>query len=196
MGTRLRSGMEARPYEVRDMSIIILIRSNPSKSVFDYPTKSFKKRYTVMQFTILTTILFILALTPLVLAGSGKIKTAPGKKRALITNVCAVVFIFALMFALALAAYAAEEPASAGDTSSDVSAGVSVGTGLGLIAAALAVGLSGLGGGIAVASSASAAIGAISENPAVFVQALIFVALAEGVALYGLLIAFQILAKL
>lgn len=68
--------------------------------------------------------------------------------------------------------------------------------GLGLIAAALSTGLSGIGGGIAVSSSAAAAIGAISENDKMFGKALIFVALAEGIALYGLLITFQILGKL
>ena len=80
--------------------------------------------------------------------------------------------------------------ADATDTASSSSLG------LGLIAAALSTGLSGIGGGIAVSSSAAAAIGAISENDKVFGRALIFVALAEGVALYGLLIAFQILGKL
>jgi V/A-type H+-transporting ATPase subunit K len=68
--------------------------------------------------------------------------------------------------------------------------------GLGLIAAALATGLSGIGGGIAVSASAAAAIGAISENDKVFGKALLFVALAEGIALYGLLISFQILGRL
>ena len=59
--------------------------------------------------------------------------------------------------------------------------------------AALAVGLSGIGGGIAVASSASAALGAISENDKAFGKALIFVGLAEGVALYGLNVALLLL---
>jgi len=77
-----------------------------------------------------------------------------------------------------------------------VAAGLSVGSGIGLLAAALVTGLSCIGGGIAVAASALSAVGAISENPKVFGQALIFVALAEGVALYGLLISMQILAKL
>ena len=58
---------------------------------------------------------------------------------------------------------------------------------------ALAVGLSGIGGGIAVASSASAALGAISENDKAFGKALIFVGLAEGVALYGLIVALLLL---
>ena len=65
--------------------------------------------------------------------------------------------------------------------------------GMTYIAAALAVGLSGIGGGIAVASSASAALGALSENDGILGKALIFVGMAEGVALYGLLIAFLIL---
>jgi V/A-type H+-transporting ATPase subunit K len=65
-----------------------------------------------------------------------------------------------------------------------------------MIAAALAVGLSGIGGGIAVAASASAALGAISENEKTFGKALIFVALGEGVALYGLLISILIINSL
>lgn len=57
------------------------------------------------------------------------------------------------------------------------------------LAAALAVGLAGIGGGIAVGSAAPAAIGATSEDPKNFGKSLIFVALGEGIALYGLLIA-------
>lgn len=68
--------------------------------------------------------------------------------------------------------------------------------GLGYIGAALAVGLSGIGGGIAVSAAAAAALGAISENEKTFGKALIFVGLAEGVALYGLLIAFMIISAL
>ncbi len=62
------------------------------------------------------------------------------------------------------------------------------------IAAALAVGLSGIGGGIAVASSASAALGAISEDASIMGKSLIFVAMAEGVCLYGLIISLMILS--
>ena len=69
-------------------------------------------------------------------------------------------------------------------------------TGLGYLAAALSTGFSALGAGIAVASAASAAIGAVSEDPKAFGKALIFVALGEGVALYGLLISFMIISSL
>ena len=67
--------------------------------------------------------------------------------------------------------------------------------GLGMIAAALSVGIAGVGGGIAVAAAAPAAIGATSEDPKAFGKAIIFVALGEGIALYGLLISILILQK-
>ena len=72
-------------------------------------------------------------------------------------------------------------------------AGLTVGEGLKFIGAALSTGLSGVGGGIAVASAASAAIGAMSENEKIMGKTLIFVALAEGIALYGLVISILIL---
>lgn len=65
--------------------------------------------------------------------------------------------------------------------------------GLRYIAAALSTGLSCIGGGIAVASAASAALGALSEDSSIMGKALIFVALAEGIALYGLIVSFTIL---
>ena len=52
------------------------------------------------------------------------------------------------------------------------------------------------GGGIAVANAASSALGAISEDGSIFGKSMIFVAMAEGIALYGLIISFMILGKL
>ena len=69
-------------------------------------------------------------------------------------------------------------------------------TGFGYLAAALSSGLSCVGGGIAVASAASAALGAISEDPSALGKSLIFVGLAEGVCLYGLIISFMIIGRL
>ena len=65
--------------------------------------------------------------------------------------------------------------------------------GMGCVAAALSTGMSCIGGGIAVASAASAALGAISEDSSILGKSLIFVGLAEGVALYGLLVALLML---
>ena len=53
-----------------------------------------------------------------------------------------------------------------------------------------------IGAGIAVASSASSALGAISEDQSVLGKSLIFVGLSEGIALYGLIISFMIIGKL
>ena len=72
----------------------------------------------------------------------------------------------------------------------------SIAQGLGFIGAALATGLSALGAGIAVAAAAPAAIGAFSENAENFGKSLIFVALGEGVAIYGLLISILIINTL
>ena len=70
-------------------------------------------------------------------------------------------------------------------------AGSGFATGMGYLAAALSVGVSCVGGGIAVASAASAALGAISEDQSILGKSLIYVGLAEGVCLYGLIIAFK-----
>lgn len=78
----------------------------------------------------------------------------------------------------------------------DAAASAASGNGLGYIAAALSTGLACIGAGIAVSSAASAALGAISEDPGIMGKSLIFVALAEGIALYGLLISFMIIGNL
>lgn len=74
-------------------------------------------------------------------------------------------------------------------------AAASANAGMAYLAAALVTGLACIGAGIAVAAAASAALGAISENDKIMGKALIFVALAEGIALYGLLVTFMILGR-
>jgi V/A-type H+-transporting ATPase subunit K len=66
----------------------------------------------------------------------------------------------------------------------------------GFLAAALAAGLSSLGAGIAVASVGSAAIGALAEKPELLGRTLILVGLAEGIAIYGLIISILILNRI
>jgi V/A-type H+-transporting ATPase subunit K len=63
------------------------------------------------------------------------------------------------------------------------------------LAAAFSTGLACVGAGIAVGSSGAAAVGAIAEKPESFGRALIFVGLAEGIAIYGLIISFMILSR-
>ena len=85
----------------------------------------------------------------------------------------------------ALAETAEEAKAEDGDMSK----------GMGLLAAGLVTGLAGIGGGIAVAAGAPAAIAATSEDPKSFGKSIIFVALGESIALYGVVIAILILQK-
>jgi len=67
--------------------------------------------------------------------------------------------------------------------------------GLAYLAAAVSTGLAALGAGVAVSGTGAAAIGAIAEKPEALGRSLIFVGLAEGVAIYGLLISFLVLPK-
>jgi V/A-type H+/Na+-transporting ATPase subunit K len=62
------------------------------------------------------------------------------------------------------------------------------------IAAAVAVGLATLGGGIAVGQIGAAAMAAMSENPELSGRALPFVGLAEGICLWGFIVALMILS--
>ena len=64
------------------------------------------------------------------------------------------------------------------------------------LAAAIAVGVGSLGAGAAVGYVGAAAMGAIGEKPELAGRALIFVGLAEGIAIYGLIIAIMILQKI
>lgn len=108
-------------------------------------------------------------------------------KRAVITNIASFFGVMLTMTILPLTgAFAAspETTAAAVQTGSD---------GLKYLAAALSTGLGSIAAGIAVGAGAPAAIGAISENEKSFSKALIFVALGEGVAIYGLLISILIL---
>lgn len=68
--------------------------------------------------------------------------------------------------------------------------------GMGLLAAALSTGISAIAAGIAVAMVGSAAMGAVAERPEVMGRSIIFVGLAEGIAIYGLIISIMILGKL
>ena len=75
----------------------------------------------------------------------------------------------------------------------NIQAEVATNIGSGLIAAGIASGVSAVAAGVAVAYVGAAAVGAVSEKPEVFGRAIIFVALGEGIAVLGLVIAVMIL---
>ncbi len=65
-----------------------------------------------------------------------------------------------------------------------------------LVAAALSTALAALGAGYAVARVGSAAVGAIAEKPELFGRVLVLVGLAEGIAIYGLIVSILILNRI
>ncbi|MDJ0873559.1 MAG: ATP synthase subunit C [Gammaproteobacteria bacterium] len=88
-------------------------------------------------------------------------------------------------------------PGALADESSQVAAALDPGIWRwGFMAAALAAGLSAIGAAYAVARVGSAAMGALAEKPELFGRLLIFVGLAEGIAIYGLIISILILNRL
>lgn len=70
------------------------------------------------------------------------------------------------------------------------------GAGLGFLAAALSTGLATIGTGYAVGVVGSSALGAVSEDSSILGKTLIFVGLAEGIAIYGLIVSLLILGRL
>jgi V/A-type H+/Na+-transporting ATPase subunit K len=64
-----------------------------------------------------------------------------------------------------------------------------------LLGAGIAIAGSSIGGGIAVAYTGSAALAAMSERPEMFGRAMVIVGLAEGIAIYGLIVAVILVGK-
>ena len=110
------------------------------------------------------------------------------RKRAVLLN-SGLFFGTMILMTIFLPVIAAAE----GAPEAAVQTAASIGDGMKYLAAALPTGLATIGTGIAVGNAASAAIGAVSEDEKTFSKALIFVALGEGVAIYGLLVSILIL---
>lgn len=125
-------------------------------------------------------------LVPVIKSGS----TRRARKRVVL-NAGVFMAATALLVCMSMTVGAAEP-----ETAVAAAAVTGASAGMGYLAAALATGLSCIGAGIAIASTAPAAIGAFSEDPKAFGKALIFVVLGEGVALYGLLISILLINKL
>ena len=127
-----------------------------------------------------------------ILSALKKRKSGRSIKNAFLVNFCAFFGVMAICAVLpfGLNAYADNENSDA-SVSAEADEAEDNGGSIGLmyIASALAVGLGAIGGGIAIAAAAPAAIGAVSEDPKSFSKALIFVALGEACALYGFIVA-------
>lgn len=96
------------------------------------------------------------------------------------------VLLVAALTAGPSGAAGAAAPAATSTTSS---------SGAALLGAAIAVAGSSLGAAIAVAYTGSAALAAISERPELFGRSMVIVGLAEGIAIYGLIVAVILIGK-
>lgn len=102
-----------------------------------------------------------------------------------------LVLTGAILVLLSAPATAAEAPAAGG-----AAAAASAANGLGFLGMALATGLACIGAGVAVGSVGSAALGLVGEKPEMLGTTLIYVGLAEGVAIYGIVVSILIYGKL
>ena len=134
---------------------------------------------------------FLLATTGAILLVKRRRKT--GLK--LLVGINAAVLAGALAL-LATALNASPAAASSLAAPAAAAAGTTGGAGgPALIAAAIAIAGSSIGAGFAVAYTGSAALAAMSERPEMFGRAMVVVGLAEGIAIYGLIIAIIVIGK-
>ncbi len=119
-----------------------------------------------------------------------KLKTTITQSLVVLVTVLAIIGTLFCSNTFAAAA-GHEEPA----VQAEMSAGTARIMGYGLIAAAIAFGLGAVGAGIAISHVGAAAMGAVAEKPQIAGQALIFVALAEGIVVFGFITALMILGK-
>ena len=110
----------------------------------------------------------------------------------------AVIALFLLVMAVSGSVLMAQAVPAEASANAAIEAGTGESAGLGVqvwryIAAAIAVGISCIAGGVAVGQIGSAAMGAMSENPELAGKALPYAGLAEGICLWGFLVALLIL---
>ena len=114
--------------------------------------------------------------------------TGSSVKKLVTISFVLVVLVVLGVFVVSVARAQVEGPDRAGNSDSKS-------LGWAFLAAAVSTAFGCVGAGIAVAYVGAAAVGAVGEKPEVAGRTLIFVGLAEGIAIYGLIIAIMILGK-
>ncbi len=137
--------------------------------------------------------IWIVALPVLIVAAavaSAYLRAEPGRRlRRLGAVNLVLLFASAILVFLALTAGPSSAQAASEEAASTAPSGSA------LIGAAIAVAGSSIGAAIAVAYTGSAALAAISERPELFGRAMVIVGLAEGIAIYGLVVAVILIGK-
>ncbi|MFF7678972.1 ATP synthase subunit C [Actinacidiphila glaucinigra] len=137
-------------------------------------------------------IAWLIALPAVVAAFTLTHRVLRSRGRAVL-RVITVMNLLLLVGAVALVAVAlTDTPAAASGTQTGAA---SSGNSAALIGAAIAVAGASIGAAIAVAYTGAAALAALSERPELFGRAIVVVGLAEGIAIYGLVVAILLIGK-
>jgi V/A-type H+/Na+-transporting ATPase subunit K len=140
-----------------------------------------------MSVSFLVTTPIVLIVAALVVAG---LRRAPARGLRRLVAVNVVIGLGALiMVAIVLAGDSGAALAAGGSSESGHDAQAA------LLGAAIAVAGSTIGAAIAVAYTGAAALAAISEKPEMFGRAMVIVGLAEGIAIYGVVIAILLMGR-
>lgn len=155
-------------------------------------------------------LLILLPIVTIIISATVAVKkklSGVSAKKAFRYNALAFLVVLVMLIVFAVGSFAAnsdndvaattttatQEAGQTAEASQESSTGFD--KGMAYLAAGLSTGLAGIGGGIAVAAGAPAAIGAVSEDPKAFGKAIIFVALGESIALYGVVISILVLPR-
>jgi V/A-type H+-transporting ATPase subunit K len=139
---------------------------------------------------MIESLLYAIPVVALVAVGTAAaLRRAPaqGLRRLVVVNATVALGALALVAALLLGVVDPAQAAESDTTGGDAWAA--------LLGAAIAVGGSAVGAGVAVAYTGSAALAAISEKPEIFGRAMVIVGLAEGIAIYGLVTAIILIGQ-
>ena len=126
---------------------------------------------------------------------AGSLVTAIALKRGARSTVRVLRVLNGMLLVGGLALLFVALTGTAGSAASNTTSAGSTANDSALIGAAIAVAGSSFGAAIAVAYTGSAALAAISERPEMFGRAMVIVGLAEGIAIYGLIIAIILIGK-
>ncbi len=137
---------------------------------------------------------WLIALPTVLLTATGAIWWVRRRGRRGLALLLAVDGVL-LVAALALLVVAATAGPATAATAAALPAATSTVNGSALIGAAIAVAGSSIGAAIAVAYTGAAALAAMSERPELFGRAMVIVGLAEGIAIYGLIVSVILIGK-
>jgi V/A-type H+/Na+-transporting ATPase subunit K len=140
---------------------------------------------------------WVVTLPAMILAALGIVAVLRRRGPSAIGIILAVNVVLVIVSLAVLAMALTADPSSAAPLPHAIAAASSTpqANGSALIGAAIAVAGSSIGAAFAVAYTGSAALAAMSERPELFGRAMVIVGLAEGIAIYGLIVSVILIGK-